>query len=256
MAAPKSAELIAQLAALTDRNGVVTDAGDLKPYLADWRGRATGDALCVVRPRNVEEVSAIVRLCAAHLTPITPQSGNTGLAFGAIPLNRPDVVILSTTRMNAVRRVDPLAMIMEVEAGCTLRGAKDAAENVNRYLPISIGSEGTAQIGGVISTNAGGVNVLRYGMTRSAVLGLEVVLPDGTIARGLRSLRKDNAGYDWKQLFIGAEGTLGVVTAAVLKLSPKPSQETTAFVALDSPQAVLDLLALAQDHLGDFDQRL
>ncbi len=251
MAAMDGADVIARLATLVDKQGLVTEPEGLAPFVEDWRHRATARALCAVRPRHLDQVVAIVKFCAETRTPLIPQSGNTGLAFGALPLDHPHAVVMSLGRMNAVRRIDSLAMIMEVETGCTLRGAKDAAEAVNRYLPISIGSEGTAQIGGVISTNAGGINVLRYGMTRNAVLGLEVVLADGTVTRGLRSLRKDNAGYDWKQMFIGAEGTLGVVTAAVMKLWPKPTREATAFVALDSPDAVLKLLGLAQDHLGD-----
>jgi FAD/FMN-containing dehydrogenase len=250
MASPPS-DLLARLSAIVGEKGLITDRDEATPYLTDWRQTRRGEALCVVRPRSTAEVSAAVRLCAESGVPLTPQSGNTGMALGATPLGDGGGVLLSLGRMNAIRNVERLAMTMEVEAGCVLRTAKDAAEAVDRFLPITITAEGSAQIGGVVSTNAGGVNVLRYGMTRSSVLGLEVVLADGTIVNGLRSLRKDNAGYDWKQLFIGSEGTLGIVTAATLKLSPKPRRVATAFVALDSVESALKLLARAQDDLGD-----
>ncbi|OJY37982.1 MAG: hydroxyacid dehydrogenase [Rhizobiales bacterium 65-9] len=239
------------LTTIVGDSAVIRDPAAMAPFLEDARKRAHAEALCVVRPRDAREVAQIVRLCAARRAPLVPQSGNTGLAYGSLPFGMPQAGLMSLSRVNAIRNVHPLAMTMEVEAGCALRAAKDAAEAKNRFLPVTIGSEGTAQIGGVIASNAGGVNVLRYGMTRSVVLGLEVVLPDGTIVNGLRSLRKDNAGYDWKQLFIGTEGTLGVVTAAVLKLSPLPSRAATALVSIDNPDSAIRLLALAQDRLGD-----
>ncbi|WP_342359008.1 FAD-binding oxidoreductase [Terrarubrum flagellatum] len=244
-------DLLAKLAAIVGDAGVITDADAKAPYLEDARKRTRAEALCIVRPRTTREVSEIVKLCARELAPLVPQSGNTGLAYGGLPLSLKGAVVMSLARMNAIRNLQPLAMTMEVEAGVPLRTAKDAAEAANRFLPVTIGSEGTAQIGGVISTNAGGINVVRYGMARNSVLGLEVVLADGTIVNGLRPLRKDNAGYDWKQLFIGTEGTLGVVTAAVMKLSPLPTKSATAFVVLDSVDKALELLSLAQDRIGD-----
>ena len=160
-------------------------------------------------------------------------------------------IVLSLSRLNAIRSVDRVGMLMEVEAGCVLQTAQEAARAVGRLLPVSLAAEGTAQIGGIVATNAGGINVLRYGMTRQLVLGLEVVLADGTLVTGLHHLRKDNAGYDWKQVFIGSEGTLGLVTAAVLRLVPAPRHRVTALVAVPGPEAALALLGRMQDEIGD-----
>jgi FAD/FMN-containing dehydrogenase len=234
----------------------VTDAADLAPYCVDWRGQWRGTALAAVRPRSSAEVAAIVKACREHRVAIVPQGGNTGLAAGGIPAvagpasERP-AIVLSLSRMNAIRSVDPVGLTLEAEAGCVLKAAQDAAAGAGRLLPVSIAAEGSAQLGGIISANAGGINVLRYGMTRSIVLGLEAVLPDGSLVDGLRRLRKDNAGYDWKQLLIGTEGTLGIVTAAVLRLVPRPRETVTALLAVPDPQAALALLARTQDGLGD-----
>ena len=231
--------------------GVLTDPFDFEPYAIDWRKLFPGKPLAVVRPANTQEVATVVNLCRQYRTPMVPQGGNTGLAGGAVPDGSGTEIVLSLSRMTQLRSVDPIGMTLEAEAGVVLKAAQEAAQAVGRLLPISLAAEGSATIGGVIATNAGGVNVLRYGMTRALVLGLEVVLPDGTVVNGLRRLRKDNAGYDWKQIFIGTEGTLGIVTAAVLRLLPRPTHTVTALVSVAGPQAALDFLVCAQDELGD-----
>lgn len=243
---------IDSLISVVGPKGVLVDAADKEPFQEDWRGKFRGEALAVVRPANTAEVSAVVSLCAKAGVSVVPQGGNTGLAGSGVPLgaNAPQI-ILSLSRMNSVRHVDRIGMTIEVEAGCVLQTAQEAAAADGRKLAINLASEGSAQIGGVIASNAGGVHVVRYGMTRQAVLGLEVVLADGTIVNGMRHLRKDNAGYDWKQLFIGSEGTLGIVTAAVLKLSPLPRERSVSLLAVPDAQAGLALLARAQDALGD-----
>ncbi|MBB3017983.1 FAD/FMN-containing dehydrogenase [Microvirga lupini] len=244
-------DLLQRLTGLVGSAGVVTNASDLEPYAVDWRKLFPGKPACVVRPTSTEQVAGIVQICRESGTAIVPQGGNTGLAGGAVPDPSGTQVVLSLNRMAAIRHVDPVGLTIEAEAGCILKVAQDAAAAAGRLLPISLAAEGSATIGGVVAANAGGVNVLRYGMTRSLVLGLEVVLPDGTVANGLRRLRKDNAGYDWKQLFIGSEGTLGIVTAAVLRLLPRPKHAATALLSVADPAAALRLLALAQDELGD-----
>ncbi|MBF9194512.1 FAD-binding oxidoreductase [Microvirga terrestris] len=246
-----SMDLLQRLTGLVGPAGIVTDPSDLEPYAVDWRKLFPGKPACVVRPSSTEQVAGIVQICREAGVAIVPQGGNTGLAGGAVPDASGTQVVLSLNRMAAIRHVDPVGLTIEAEAGCILKVAQDAASAAGRLLPISLAAEGSATIGGVVAANAGGVNVLRYGMTRSLVLGLEVVLPDGTIANGLRRLRKDNAGYDWKQLFIGSEGTLGIVTAAVLRLLPRPKHAVTALLSVADPAAALRLLALAQDELGD-----
>ena len=231
--------------------GVIADAAGMARYLTDWKRSVTGEALCVARPASTGEVAKVVRLAAEAGVPIVPQGGNTGLSAGAVPLPAGRQLLLSLERMRAIRACDPVGLVLEAEAGCVLQTAQERAKAEGCLLPISFAAEGSATVGGVVSTNAGGVNVLRYGMTRAQVLGLEVVLADGQIVRGLRRLRKNNAGYDWKQLFIGAEGTLGVVTAAVLRLVPLPRHQVTSLLAVESPAAALELLALAQREIGD-----
>ena len=228
------------------------------PYLTDWRGRYRGEAACVARPASVQEVRTTVEWAGVHRVAIVPQGGNTSLAGGATPNAgahvsvdpRPQVV-LSLNRMDAVRNVDRVGMTLEAEAGCILEHAKQAAGEVGRYLPISFGAQGSATVGGMISTNAGGSNALRYGTVRQLVLDVEAVLADGSVVGGLSGLRKDNAGWDWKQLLIGSEGTLGIVTAAVLRLVPLPSEQALAFLSLESPEAALALLERFQDRMGD-----
>jgi FAD/FMN-containing dehydrogenase len=247
----KPTDLLQHLTNLLGPAAVIVEGPDLEPYAVDWRKLFPGRPACVVRPSSTEQVAQVVRACRGAGAAIVPQGGNTGLAGGAVPDASGTEVVLSLNRMAAVRNVDPVGLTIEAEAGCVLKVAQDAASASGRLLPISLAAEGSATIGGVVAANAGGVNVLRYGMTRSLVLGLEVVLPDGTIANGLRKLRKDNAGYDWKQIFIGSEGTLGIVTAAVLRLVPQPKHSVTALLSVADPAAALRLLELAQDELGD-----
>jgi len=240
---PASPELLAQLAAVVGPKGWIADAADMAPYLADWRGLYHGQAAAVLRPATTAEVSRIVRLCAEARVGIVPQGGNTGLVGGSVPGEQGGEVLVNLGRMNRVRALDALDHSITVEAGCILAEVQQAADEADRLFPLSLGAEGRCQIGGNLSTNAGGTAVLRYGTTRELVLGLEVVLPDGQVWDGLRALRKDNTGYDLKQLFIGAEGTLGIITAAVLKLFPKPRETATAFAALPDLDAAVDLFA-------------
>ena len=245
------AELIDALRAIVGERGVVTDAADLENYNVDWRHVFRGNARCAVLPRSAQEVAEVVRLCAGLKIAIVPHGGNTGLSGGATPDDSGRQVVLSLTRMNAIRDIDPLGETMEVEAGCILQTAQEAATEAGLMLPISLAAEGSARIGGILSTNAGGTNVLRYGMSRTRVLGLEVVTADGEIVSGLRRLRKDNAGYDWKQWFIGAEGTLGIITAAVLQLAPESRYRVTALLAVPTPDAALKVLRAARQHIGE-----
>ena len=202
--------LTATLVGIVGHANILAEAGDLAPYLTDWRGRYKGAACCVVRPGNAAEVAAVVRACAAAGAPIVPQGGNTSLCGAATPDGEGRAVVVSLSRLNRIVAVDPRNNTISVEAGCTLAAVQEAARAVDRLFPLALASEGTCQIGGNLSTNAGGVQVLRYGNTRDLTLGLEVVLPSGDIWNGLRGLRKDNTGYDLKHLFIGAEGTLGI----------------------------------------------
>jgi FAD/FMN-containing dehydrogenase len=205
----------------------------------------------VVRPANAEQVAAIVKICAEAGTPIVPQGGNTGMCGATVPNPKDEPVVIAMARMNRIRDVDVLNNTMTVEAGCVLANIQQAAADADRLFPLSLGAEGSCMIGGNLSTNAGGVNVLRYGNTRDLVLGIEAVLPDGRIWSGLRSLRKDNTGYDLKHLFIGAEGTLGIITAAVLKLFPRPASSATAWLAVPSPESALELFSLMRGQFGD-----
>ncbi len=231
--------------------GLVTDPAEMAPHLVDWRGMFRGTALAVLRPSSTEELAAAVRLCAAEGVAIVPQGGNTGLAGGATPLGAAPQVVVSLARMTAIGPPDPIGMVIEAQAGCILHNVKQAAEAAGRLLPISLAAEGSATIGGIVATNAGGVNVLRYGMARDFVLGLEVVLPDGSVVDGMRRLRKDNAGPDWKHLFIGSEGAFGIVTAAVLRLAPLPRRRAVALLAVPDLAAAISLLGLFQDRIGE-----
>jgi len=244
-------EFLRPLAAIVGEAHVLTDERDTAGHFTDWRKQYRGRAECVVRPANTGEVAEIVKLCARENVAIVPQGGNTGLSGGATPVGARREIVLSLSRMNRIRHVDPLDDSLVAEAGCVLANVQQAAEAAGRYFPVSLAAEGSCQIGGILSTNAGGVNVLRYGNTREQVLGLEVVLPDGSVWDGLRSLRKDNTGYDLKQLFIGAEGTLGVITAAVLKMRARPSASATAWVALETPAAAVELLGRLRDRVGE-----
>jgi FAD/FMN-containing dehydrogenase len=228
----------------------VLTGADMAPYLTDWRGRFTGRARAVLRPADAQEVALVVRACAEHRVPLVPQGGKTGLVLGSVPDDSGHDVVLSLTRLNRIVDIDATNRTMLVQAGCILRHIQEAAAGQGLLFPLSLAAEGSCTIGGNLSTNAGGTAVLRYGNTRELCLGLEVVTAQGDIWNGLRGLRKDNTGYDLRDLFIGAEGTLGVITAAVLKLHPRPKASLTALVALGSPADALDLLSLMQDHCG------
>ena len=241
--------LIGELQELLGERNVLTAADDVAPFCTDWRGRYTGSALGVALPGTAEEVAAVVRTCAAAGTAIVAQGGNTGLCGGATPVGGELVVCLR--RLNRIRAVDADNNSITVEAGCTLQAVQEAAAAVNRLFPLSLAAEGSATIGGNLSTNAGGVQVLRYGNARELTLGVQVVLADGRIWDGLRGLRKDNTGYDLKHLFIGAEGTLGLITAATLKLFPRPRTQATAWVAVPDPAAAVRLLGHLRDAAGD-----
>jgi FAD/FMN-containing dehydrogenase len=230
---------------------VLTDPQDTHPYFTDWRRQYSAAAECVVRPASTPEVAAVVALCARHDIGVVPQGGNTGLCGGSVPTGTRREVVLALGRMNAIRALDPLDDTITVEAGCVLVQVQRAAAAAGRLFPLSLAAEGSCQIGGNLSTNAGGVGVLRYGNAREQVLGLEVVLPDGRIWDGLRALRKDNTGYDLKHLFLGAEGTLGVITAAVLRLYPRPTASATAWIGLASPSAAVELLSHLHERLGE-----
>ena len=228
----------------------VLTEGDLGAWEQDWRRRERGKALAVVRPGSTDEVAAVVRACAAAGTSIVPQGGNTGLAVGSTPDTSGTQVVLSLARMNAVRALDKDNLTMTVEAGCILQNVQDAASQAGLLFPLSLAAEGSCTIGGNLGTNAGGTQVVRYGNARDLCVGLEVVTPQGEVWNGLKGLRKDNTGYDLRDLFIGSEGTLGVITAATLKLYPKPAAQLTAWAAVPSMEHAVALLGLAHQHLG------
>ena len=230
---------------------VLTAPADTAEYFRDWRKQYSGTALCVVRPASTAEVARVVAFCAQQNIGVVPQGGNTGLCGGSVPTGKRPEIVLSLSRMNRVRALDALNDTITVEAGCVLAAVQESAAQAGRFFPVSLAAEGSCQIGGNLSTNAGGVNVLRYGTTREQVLGLEVVLPDGRVLDGLRGLRKDNTGYDLKQLFLGAEGTLGIITAAVLRLYPAPTATLTAWLAVESPAQAVQLLSQLRKGLGD-----
>lgn len=231
--------LLADLTALLGPAGLLTDAADIAPALSDWRSLYQGNALAVLRPASTEQVAACVRLCVAAGVPIVPQGGNTSMVGGATPSEDGRAVILSLARMNRIRALDPLDMTMTAEAGVVLKTAQDAAADAGCLFPLSLGAEGTATIGGVLSTNAGGNTTVRYGNARDLMLGLEVVLPDGQVWNGLRRLRKDNTGYALRHLFVGAEGTLGIVTAATLRLFARPRSNEVLFCSVRDEDAAL-----------------
>jgi FAD/FMN-containing dehydrogenase len=243
-----AAALLDAIRAVTGDRGILTDQSDTAAYSEDWRRLYQGRTSAVIRPGTTAELAEVVRLCAAAGTPIVPQGGNTSMVGGAVPDADGSELVISTARLNRIRDIDPVDMTLTIESGVTLKAAQLAAAERNCLLPLSISSEGTAQIGGVLAVNAGGNNTVRYGNARDLVLGLEVVLPDGTIWNGLRRLRKDNTGYCLRQLFVGSEGTLGIITAAVLKLAPQPKETAVALCGVASPEAALDLFTRFQAH--------
>jgi FAD/FMN-containing dehydrogenase len=246
---PSQTTLIATLRQSVGDDHVLTGEG-LLAYEQDWRQRARGRALAVVRPRSTDEVAAVVRACAAHGAPIVPQGGNTGLAVGSVPDDSGTQVLLSLRRMDTVRAIDAANLTLTAEAGCILQNVQDAAEGAGLLFPLSLAAEGSCTLGGNLAANAGGTQVVRYGNARELCLGLEVVTAQGEVWHGLSGLRKDNTGYDLRDLFIGSEGTLGVITAATMKLYPQPAVRLTAWAAVPSMQAAVDLLGLAHRHLG------
>ena len=246
-------ELIARLRSICGASNVLThdDPGaDLSAWEQDWRKRSQGHALAVVRPASTAEVAAVVKACASTGTSIVPQGGNTGLVVGSVPDDSGTQVVLSLTRMNAVRALDPDNLTMTVEAGCILQNLQDVAEKAGFLFPLSLAAEGSCTIGGNLGTNAGGTQVVRFGNARDLCLGLEVVTAQGEVWNGLTGLRKDNTGYDLRHLMIGSEGTLGIITAATMKLYPLPAAQLTAWAAVPSMEAAVQLLGLAHARLG------
>lgn len=246
-----SEDTIKRLKEAVGPSGWSTDAEALDAHTVDWLGQFRGPSPLLMKPATTEEVAAIVSICAQTGTQIVPQGGNTSLMGGSVPFGTGNEIVINLSRMNKVRSVDPFNDTITVDAGCILASVQAEAEKIGRLFPLRLGAEGSCQIGGNIATNAGGTNVLRYGNTRDLVLGLEVVLSDGRVWNGLRGLRKDNTGYDLKQLFIGSEGTLGIITGAVLKLSPLPASVATAICAVSSLDAAVELLAYCKDRAGD-----
>jgi len=242
-------QLIESLRQIVGAANVLTD-GDLTPWVQDWRKRETGKALAVVRPGSTAEVAAVVKACAEARVSMVPQGGNTGMVVGSIPDASGTQVVLSLTRMNKVRTLDAGNLTITVDAGCVLQNLQEACEKAGFLFPLSLAAEGSCTIGGNLGTNAGGTQVVRYGNTRDLCLGLEVVNAQGEIWDGLSGLRKDNTGYDLRHLFIGSEGTLGVITGATMKLYPMPKSQLTAFAAVPSLEAAVQLLGLAHQHLG------
>src|SRR5690606_35683097 len=241
--------LLHTLRTIVGANHVLTE-GDLSAYEQDWRKRSHGKSLAVVRPATTQEVAAVVQACAAAGISIVPQGGNTGLSVGSTPDSSGQQVVLNLQRMNTIRQLDTDNLTITVEAGVILQTLQEAADKAGFLFPLSLAAEGSCTIGGNLGTNAGGTQVLRYGNTRELCLGLEVVTADGEVWPGLRGLRKDNTGYDLRDLFIGAEGTLGVITAATLKLFPRPAAQLTALAAVAGVEAATGLLELAQRRLA------
>lgn len=243
-------DVVSRMQEIVGPNACLTDAADTETFVTDYRRIYRGKSLLVVMPSTTEQVSQVMAWCYEHDVPVVPQGGNTSLMGGAVPDDSGTAVVISLKRMNRVLAIDTVSDTMIVEAGVTLSAARAAAENASRLFPLRIGSEGSCQIGGNLSTNAGGTAVLRYGNMRDLMLGIEVVLPDGRIFSSLKALRKDNTGYDLKHLFVGAEGTLGIITGAVLKLMPQPRATAVAFVAVESPDAAVNMLSEARSLSG------
>jgi FAD/FMN-containing dehydrogenase len=250
-AARISTATLEQLKTALGEGGFLERPADVEPFVHDFRGLFAGQTPLVALPASTDQVAQVVRVCAAHRIGIVPQGGNTSYCGGATPDGSASQIVLALKRLNRIREVQPLDYSMTVEAGCVLSQVQQAALAAERLFPLSLGSEGSCQIGGNLATNAGGTAVLRYGMMRDLVLGLEVVLADGRVLDGLKGLRKDNSGYDLRHLFIGSEGTLGIITAACLKLFPKPADIVTAFAAVRDPAAAVELLSAVREASGD-----
>ena len=250
MMSVSAAACLAECRARIGADHVLTDDAAMAPFLLDWRRRGNARALAVLRPASTEQVAQLVRACAKSRIALVPQGGNTGLVLGGVPDASGTAVVLSLARMNQIRAIDAVNRTMTVDAGCILQHIQQAASGAGCLFPLSLAAEGSCTIGGNLATNAGGTAVLRYGNTRDLCLGLEVVTPQGDIWHGLRGLRKDNTGYDLRDLYIGSEGTLGVITGAVLKLFAQPKACITALAAMDTPRQALQLLSLMQDHCG------
>ncbi|UUX49896.1 FAD-binding oxidoreductase [Nisaea acidiphila] len=242
---------LAEIRAALGPKGWLEDANDTLKYRTDWRGAPEGEALGVARPASTEETAAVVRAAAKAGICIVPQGGNTGLAIGSVPTEPRPTIVLSTDRLTAVRTLDPDNYAMVAEAGCIIQNMQAVAAEAGRLFPLSLASEGSSTVGGTLSTNAGGNNTIKYGNTREQILGIEAVLADGSVFDGLETLRKNNTGYDMKQLFIGAEGTLGIVTAAAFRLMPLPRVRETAMLAVPSPHEAQHLLTSAREMSGD-----
>jgi D-lactate dehydrogenase (cytochrome) len=241
-------DILDKITDIVGLKGIIINSTDMEPYLKESRGIFIGSSPAIIRPKSTNEVAAVVKICNQHKVAIVPQGGNTGLCGGGIASGE---IIINLERLNKVRDIDPYNYTMTVDAGCILAELQKTAEENNRYFPLSLGAEGSCQIGGNLATNAGGTSVLRYGNTRELTLGLEVVLPNGKIWDGLKALRKDNTGYNLKQIFIGSEGTLGIITGAVMKLFPLPLERQTSFVALKNLETVIELLSKARFASAD-----
>jgi FAD/FMN-containing dehydrogenase len=250
MSRPIPGRLLDALQAALGSAGLLTDPADVAPYLVDWRGAHGGVAPAILRPGNTAEVAVAMRLCHGERVAVVPQGGNTGLCGGAVPDGSGSQLVLSLGRLRTIRGIDPVDDTITVEAGVVLHDVQEAAAAAGRLFPLSLGSESSCTVGGNLATNAGGTGVLRYGMMRDLTLGLEVVLPDGRVWDGLRALRKDNTGYNLTQLFVGSEGTLGVITAAVLKLFPATPRRATAWIALSEAAAAVGVLGLLRERAG------
>lgn len=243
--------LIEMLRDIVGVANVLTEPSEQAPFLADWLGKYRGEAAAVVRPGTTKEVSDVMAACAVARVPVVPQGGNTSMSGGATPDASGRAVVLSLQRMNRIRALDPIGQTIAVDAGVVLAKVQDTAEEAGFFFPLSLGAEGSCTIGGNLAANAGGVAVLRYGVMRELTLGIEAVLPDGRIWNGMKALRKDNTGYALRDLFIGSEGTLGIITGAVLKLFPRPTSRATAFAAVADVSSALRLLGVIRAHCGD-----
>ena len=244
-------KVLQELKSIVGSNNYIDDVQDMGAYLSDWRNHFSGQSPLILKPTSSKMVSDILLVCNENSLSVVPQGGNTGLVGGSVPSNEGDEVVISLEKMNNILDIDPVNYTMTVEAGCILSNIQDEALNVNRIFPLSLAAEGSCQIGGNLSTNAGGTGVLRYGNAKELVLGLEVVLADGSIINSLKRLRKDNTGYDLKQLFMGSEGTLGIITKAVVKLFPIPKNKVSSIIALKNIHSTVTVLANLREKTGD-----